>query len=200
MRKFVNMSIIAAAVAGLLSCSDKPGPAPEVSLNPDVLAQKKKDEVRVEKSAAKPDDHKHNGGEGSAPHSAPSEGHGGGEKHQIEIVVPDNVKGKWESVKLSIVDKKTNKTQAVNVKLGSEYKIPDSSITIKAGAFLPDFRMDSLTITSVSAELNNPAVNVTITESGKELFKGWLYSKYPDVHPFEHDRYAITLAEAIRKK
>jgi hypothetical protein len=187
MRNFLSVLILAAAIIGLPACSNKPEPAPEVSINPETLAKQKKDEApHATKPAANPD-------KGHAPQKD------GGEKHKIEIVVPDNVKGKWESVKLSIFDKKTNKTQAVNVKLGSVYKIPDSSLTITAGVFLPDFKMDSLTITSVSAELNNPAVNVTISDSGKELFKGWLYSKYPDIHPFEHDRFAVVMLAGVKK-
>ncbi|MBF0344240.1 MAG: DUF2155 domain-containing protein [Nitrospirae bacterium] len=119
-------------------------------------------------------------------------------RHTAEIVVPDSVKGKWESVKLTITDKQTKKSQAVNVKLGSEYKVHGSKLTIKVGDFLPDFKMDALTITSMSNETKNPAVIVTVKEEDKEIFKGWLYSKYPEIHPFEHDRYGVILMEGIK--
>lgn len=204
MRKILSISMSAAfmAVISMSACSDKPAPAPEVSISPEQLA--KQGNAHAENQAANPHaSQQGSGSEKSDPHAARPEG-SGGEKHQIEVVVPDNVKGQWEAVKLSIADKKTNKTQPVTIKLGSEYKIPDSSITVKPVVFLPDFKMDSLTITSVSAELNNPAVNVVISESGtdnnsKELFKGWLYSKYPDIHPFQHDRFAVVMLEAVKK-
>ncbi|MBF0553090.1 MAG: DUF2155 domain-containing protein [Nitrospirae bacterium] len=204
----ILMPVAFAVVISLSACSDKPAPTPEVSLNPETLAKQKQDNIRTGNPAAHSDNsvssQQGSGQQQAAPLSkgAPlAEGHGGGEgeKHQIEVVVPDNVKGKWEAVKLSIADKKTNKTQDITVKLGSEYKIPDSSVTIIPVVFLPDFRMDSLTITSISAELNNPAANVIISEAGKELFKGWLYSKYPDIHPFQHDRFAVVMLEGIKK-
>ncbi|QWR77502.1 DUF2155 domain-containing protein [Candidatus Magnetomonas plexicatena] len=121
-------------------------------------------------------------------------------KHKVEILVPDDVKNTWESVKLLITDKKTAKKETPEIKLNTDYKINGTDIVIKVGQFLPDFRMDTITITSMSNEPNNPAVNVTITEGGKEIFTGWLYSKFPDVHPFEHNKYAVTLVEGIRKK
>jgi hypothetical protein len=65
--------------------------------------------------------------------------------------------------------------------------------------FLPDFIMDGLTITSKSEETNNPAVSVVVTEGGNEIFTGWLYSKFPAIHPFQHDQYGITLKEPIKK-
>ncbi|MBF0465496.1 MAG: DUF2155 domain-containing protein [Nitrospirae bacterium] len=132
-----------------------------------------------------------------------SQGEGGTkdkEKHKMEIVVPDDVKNTWESVKIMIADKKTNKSETADIKLNTEYKVNGSDIVIKVGQFIPDFRMDSITITSVSNEPNNPAVNVTISEGGKEIFTGWLYSKYPDIHPFEHTKYAVRLVEGVRKK
>jgi len=121
-------------------------------------------------------------------------------KGETRIVVPDSVKGKWEAVKIAILDKTTNKKEVVTIKLGSEYTIPGSNIKIKVGDFLPDFRMDGLSITSASNELKNPAVHVTVHEGGKEIFKSWLYSKFPSIHPFQHERYSLTLVEAIPAK
>lgn len=131
------------------------------------------------------------------------QGHGGGKdsvKPKMEILVPEDVKNTWESVKLLITDKKTNKQETAEVKIGDKYKVRGSGIVIHVGQLLPDFRMDALTMTSMSNEPNNPAVNVTIVEGGKEIFTGWLYSRFPDVHPFEHPQYAVILVEGVRKK
>ncbi len=118
---------------------------------------------------------------------------------ETKVVVPEAVKGKWDAVKLVIEDKTTKKTSEVTVKLDSEYTIPNSNLKVKIGEFLPDFKMDGLTITSSSNEPNNPAVRIVVYEGGKEIFKGWLYSKFPTIHPFQHDRYGITLKEGIKK-
>lgn len=118
---------------------------------------------------------------------------------ETKVVVPDIVKGKWEAVKLLIEDKVAKKTSEVTIKLNSEYTIPNSNIKIKVGEFLPDFKMDGLTITSSSNEPNNPAVRVIVYENEKEIFKGWLYSKFPTIHPFQHDKYGLTLKEGVKK-
>ncbi len=116
------------------------------------------------------------------------------------VVVPDEVKGAWSAVKLKVTDKEANTTREVTVQIGDEYSIPDTGLKIKIEQFLPDFKMDGLTITSASNEPNNPAARVIIYESGKEVFRGWLYSKFPTIHPFTHERYSITLVEGIKKK
>lgn len=119
-------------------------------------------------------------------------------KGEIKVVVPDNVKGKWSAVKLSIKNKETSNEEQVTIKLNSEYQIPNTNLKIKVGDFLPDFKMDGLTITSASAEPKNPAVKVTIYENNKEIFKGWLYSKFPNIHPFQHEKFSVTLIEGIK--
>jgi hypothetical protein len=118
---------------------------------------------------------------------------------ETKIVVPDFVKGKWDSIKVEILDKSTNKTEAVTINLNSEYIIPDTNVKIQAGDFLPDFRMDGLTITSASHELKNPAVHITVLEGENQIFQGWLYSKFPSIHPFQHEKYSLTLLDMEEK-
>lgn len=117
----------------------------------------------------------------------------------LKTVVPDAVKGKWGAVKLVIEDKSSKKRQEYSVNLNSDFKVPNSNLTIKVGDFLPDFRMAD-TITSASNQLNNPAVFIKVTENNAEVFKGWLYSKFPTIHPFEHPKFGISLKEAVAKK
>ena len=76
---------------------------------------------------------------------------------EMQVVVPESVKGKYTSVKLIIEDKSTNKSSEAIVKLGAEYKVPNSNLSIKVGDFLPDFKMEGSLITSSSADQNNPA-------------------------------------------
>ncbi len=120
-------------------------------------------------------------------------------KTETKVVVPESVKGKWSAVKILLEDKTSKKTQELTVNLNSEYKIPNTNLRLVVGDFLPDFRMDAGTITSASNELNNPAVAVKVFEGDKEIFKGWLYMKFPTIHPFEHPKYGLTLKEGIKK-
>jgi len=130
-------------------------------------------------------------------------GHGGPgmnvPKGELSVTVPDSVKGKWSAVKLVVEDKATKKKQEITVNLNSETKIPNSNLKIAVGDFLPEFRMDAQTITSASNVPNNPAVRVKVFEGDKEIFKGWLYSKFPTIHPFEHPKYGLALKEGVKK-
>ena len=128
----------------------------------------------------------------------------GGPKVTFQVVIPPEVKDKWAAVKLVVEDKKIKKTQEYTVNLGGELKLPDSSVSIKIGEFFPDFKMNGNIITSASNNTNNPSVKVTIYEDGKQVFPGpgeggWLYAKFPDIHPFQHQRFALFLKEGIKK-
>ncbi len=116
-----------------------------------------------------------------------------------QVVVPPDVKSSWKAVTLVIVDKATGKTTEATVNIGSDYTIPGSKMNVHVVSFLPDFRMSGTQITSVSNEPNNPGAQVKISDNGKEIFHGWLYSKYPAIHPFVNDKYGVTLKEGIKK-
>ncbi|MEJ2181968.1 MAG: DUF2155 domain-containing protein [Nitrospirota bacterium] len=131
------------------------------------------------------------GGEAASPHGVMP-------PVQTQIVVPESVAGKWKAVTLVIENKTTKKSDEVTIPLEGEYAIPGSNLKIEVGQFLPDFKMSGSTITSASNELNNPAVHVDVFEGDKQIFTGWLYSKFPAIHPFEHDTYALTLKEGIK--
>ena len=129
-------------------------------------------------------------------------GHGAGmgaPKGELKIVVPDSVKGKWSAVKIVVEDKTAKKAQEFTVKLNSEFQIPNSDLKVVVGEFLPDFRMGEGSATSASNETNNPAVRVRVIEKGKEIHKGWLYAKFPTIHPFEHPKYGLALKEGVKK-
>lgn len=109
------------------------------------------------------------------------------------ITVPGEVAGQWDSVVIRIEDK-TNKTSAdQTIPLHTDYQVPGSSLIIKVGDFLPQFAMDQNAITSLSNETKNPALKVTVLKDGNEVFNGWLFELYPDMHPLQDDRFAIAL-------
>ena len=114
------------------------------------------------------------------------------------VRVPDEVKGKWEAVKLLVEEKSGGKPpQAFTVKLGAQLAIPGSKLRVRVGDFLPALQVSGGEVTSASNEPTNPAVLATVSEGGKETFRGWLFSKFPEMQPFEHPTYRITLVEGI---
>lgn len=121
---------------------------------------------------------------------------GGPEK---KVVVPEDVQAAWKAVKIEVEFKKNKTSKQFTVPLNSDFKVPDTDLTLTAGAFLPHFSMTADQITSLSNNPENPACNISVTEGGKELFKGWLFARFPDVHPFQHDAFALKLIEGVRK-
>ncbi len=136
------------------------------------------------------------GMEGQMPPSGMQPGMQNMPKVERQIIVSKEIKAKYKSVKIAVMDKATQKTKDYTVAVGGSLTVPNTKITIKVLAFLPDFRMGDKEITSASDALNNPAAQVQITEPGKEEWKGWLFSLQPGVHSFQHDKIAVTLAGA----
>lgn len=122
------------------------------------------------------------------------------------VIIPENVKGKWSAVKLIVTDKIAKSSQEYTVNLNSDLKIPNSNLKVHVGEFLPDFKMQGGTLTSISNIPNNPAVEVRVYEGNKQIFPspgkqwGWLFAKMPNVHPLRHPKYNINLKEGIAKK
>jgi hypothetical protein len=117
---------------------------------------------------------------------------------QREILVPDSVKGKWKAVKIMVGDKSDEEKNEVKiVELGSSFMIGDSGIKVTVGAFFPNFVMDKSHYTSMDNTLINPAVEMTVEENGKNLYKGWAFEKHPTMYAFEHDKFSLQLMGSI---
>jgi hypothetical protein len=116
-----------------------------------------------------------------------------------QVITPEEVKNKWTTVSIVIKDKSSGASVSYKVKPDSVFEIPETNFKLKIGAFLPDFTMDAERITSLSAEPNNPALQVTIYEGEAEKYRGWLFSKFADMHAFEHERYSIILEDKFTR-
>ena len=138
-----------------------------------------------------------------APSSIP--GHGETDKKmEFNLVVPDEVKESWASVIIIVKDKNLDEQKEYNVAIGDELKVPDSNITIKVVHFLPSFQMSGDIITSASNTPDNPSAAIKVLDGDAQIFPqtgefGWLYSKFPSVHPFEHERFELSLKEGVKK-
>ncbi|MEK6584114.1 MAG: DUF2155 domain-containing protein [Nitrospirota bacterium] len=115
----------------------------------------------------------------------------------MKVIIPDAIKGKWKGVILTVIDKQTANAKDYNIPIGGKVAISGSNIEVQTGDFLPDLKIEGNIYSSDSTQLLNPAIHVEIKEGGKELFKGWLFQKFPSVHPFKHERFSITLKEPV---
>lgn len=114
-----------------------------------------------------------------------------------QVVVPDEVTNTWKAVVLEVTDKESGKSQDVTVDIGQSATVDGLEVTVEN--FLPSFSMGGGQITSKSAATDNPAVQLEVKEGGTEVFSGWLFSLYPDAHPFQHDKYSILLKDFVKK-
>jgi hypothetical protein len=117
---------------------------------------------------------------------------------QATVTIPPDVKGKWKAIKLTVLDKTKKTSKDFEAKIGQETPIPGTKLSIKAEDFVPSFVMQGMNVTSASNEPTNPAAKVIITEDGKEIFRGWLFQKFPSTHAFNHPEYAITLTGGVK--
>ena len=116
-----------------------------------------------------------------------------------KVIVPDAVKAGWKAVKIEVEFKEKKSKKTFTIPLNSEFKVPDTDLTLKVGSFLPHFAMAADQITSNTNGPENPAAQLEVSQGGKEIFHGWLFSLHPTVHPFAHDKYGVILLEGVKK-
>jgi len=114
------------------------------------------------------------------------------------IVVPDFVQGQWQAVRITVFDKGAQKGETYLVNLGADTQITGSSVHFRVDNYLPAFVVDNKTMTSLSNEPTNPAVQITIFEGDRQIYQSWLFQNFPEAHSFQHPRFNFTLVEAIK--
>jgi hypothetical protein len=120
------------------------------------------------------------------------------EKLERQVYIPKDVEGKWKAVKILVRNKADEgKNELKTAEIGSSFVVADSGIKVTVGPFLPNFVMDQGTYTSMNNQVINPAVQLTVEENGKILYKGWTFARYPKMYAFEHDVYALELKDHI---
>ena len=135
------------------------------------------------------------GSSGEAGSGAP-----GAPKVPTRLVVPPEVAKTYSAIRLTWKDSAGGREGTLDVPLGGSARIPDSDLEVRADVFLPAFTMAAEQITSNGVELSNPAARITVLEKGNEIFGGWIFTNFPDVHPFAHPRFSLRLAGAVRRK
>ena len=115
-----------------------------------------------------------------------------------KIVVPSEVEGKWNAVKILVRNKEDEELGGIHtLNLGSSFTPVGSGLMVTLGPFLPNFMMDQKTYTSIGNEPLNPAVQLIVEEAGKIIYKGWAFKKFPSMYEFEHQLISIELLGAI---
>jgi hypothetical protein len=136
--------------------------------------------------------------------SAPATGNGAGDGSTpavpTRLEVPPEIEKKYSGIRLNWKDARSGKEGTVEVPLGGEAAVPGSSLAVRADVFLPAFTMSSDRITSTGVEPENPAARIAVVDGGKELFSGWIFARFPDVHPFQHPQFSLRLEGGVPRK
>ena len=132
---------------------------------------------------------------------APEGGAGAGPGADVptRLEVPPDVEHAYTGVKIAWKDKSDGKEGVIEVPLGGATPLPDPSLVVKAEVFLPAFTMGGGAITSDGIEPQNPAARIAVFEKGKQIFGGWIFTRFPDVHPFTHSRFQLLLEGGVSK-
>ena len=117
-----------------------------------------------------------------------------------QLVVPPEAIAAFSGVRIAWKDAETSKEGILEVPIGIPTPLPGSDLEVRADVYLPAFAMSAETITSTGIAEENPAARIAVSQGGKELFSGWIFQRFPDVHPFEHPRFALRLEGGIPRK
>ncbi len=121
-------------------------------------------------------------------------------KSSSRVLVPDDVRGQWKAVRIKVFDKSNSQEETYTIDLGYEFTIAKSDVKIRVENFLPTFVMQGRIMTSDSNDLRNPAAQIVVSEADQEIYKGWLFSRFPGTHTFQHERFSFSLVDFIPNK
>ena len=130
---------------------------------------------------------------------APAGGEASAADVPTRLEVPPEVAAAYSGIKLTWKDKTNGKQGSIDVPLGGGTPLPDPSLVVRADVFLPAFTMGGGAITSDGVEPQNPAARITVFDKGKDIFGGWIFTRFPDVHPFSHPRFELHLDGGVPK-
>jgi hypothetical protein len=143
------------------------------------------------------------GGQGAAAQENASGDTGGNSPAQTvptQLAVPPEVLKAYSGIQLHWRDATNGKEGTLEVPLQGTAKVPDSDLQVRADVFLPAFTMTAESITSTGIDPSNPAARIAVIQKGQEIFSGWIFTRFPDVHPFQHPRFALRLEGGVAKK
>lgn len=134
----------------------------------------------------------------SAPSITPKQSAAGMKLTKPTELLPE-ISAKYSGIKILAINKNNGAKIEVSAPFGQKTVIGNTGLEITAASYFTSFTMVDGGVKNVSMEENNPAAKVIITDNGTQVFDGWLFQEYPDMHPFEHSIWKIVLDGAVKK-
>jgi hypothetical protein len=178
----------ACALAAVLGCKERGRPDPDVH-----MAISHERAIDATAAAGQMQGQGQPQGQGAGPGAGP------GSDVPTRLEVPPEVQHAYTGIKVAWKDKSDGKEGVLEIPLGGGKPLPDPSFVVRADVYLPAFTMGGGAITSEGVAEQNPAARITVFEKGKEIFGGWIFTRFPDVHPFTHSRFQLHLEGGIPK-
>lgn len=117
-----------------------------------------------------------------------------------KLVVPPEVTAAFGGVQIGWKDSQAGQGGVIDVPLGGAAAIPGTDLQVRADVFLPAFTMTAEEITSTGTAPENPAARIAVIQGEKEVFAGWIFKRFPEVHPFQHPRISLALEGGVPRK
>jgi hypothetical protein len=109
--------------------------------------------------------------------------------------IPPEVKAKWKSVELSI-SAAGGKEQRARITIGDKVAVANTGLSLGVTAFVPAFMSDAGVVTSSSNQLDNPAVQLQLSDSKGKITEGWVFLSLPDFNSFSSREISVRLLSA----
>ncbi len=184
------VALAAALASGSTGCREKGRPDPNVRM-------------AVSHEPEAPPESASDGSQGNA-EANPAAGMGGSQSTTPSVPtrldVPPEVQKAYSGIQLHWRDGSNGKEGTLDVPMQGTAKLPDSDLEVRADVFLPAFTMSAEAITSTGVDPANPAARIAVLQKGQEIFTGWIFTRFPDVHPFQHPRFALRLEGGVARK
>lgn len=165
-----RLLILAAAALAIEACRESGRPDPDIRM---AVSHQREDPAAGSEAAA----------------SAPT-----------ELAVPPEAIAAFSGIRIGWKDSQTSKEGILEVPIGVPTAVPGSDLEVRADVYLPAFTMNAQTITSTGTAEENPAARIAVAQGGKDIFTGWIFQRFPDVHPFQHPRFALRLQGGVPRK
>lgn len=124
----------------------------------------------------------------------------GGKLAKPNQLLPE-ISERYSGVKIMLVNRKneSNKLSQV-VPFNKRTSIEGSDIEVAVLSFFTQFTLaDNGMVKNISMKENNPAAKVSIFKAGNQVFDGWLFQHYPEMHNYDDDTWQILLVGGVAK-
>jgi hypothetical protein len=123
-----------------------------------------------------------------------------GQTVPTRLVVPPEVTAAYSAIRVGWKDSESGREGLLEVPIGGAASLPGSDLEVRADVFLPSFSMSAEEITSTGTGQENPAARIAVVQAGNEIFAGWIFTRFPEVHPFQHPRFSLRLDGGVPRK